>query len=201
MPEANIKHIFTKSAIALLAIASSVFLFIHILEYRSETESQKLAKLVEASLQEKKWEYADELTQKFMLRSLNWPLDFEEFGIWDILKLDCNRIKKIDTAWQESSDGKFGFSVQQKIWKSVELSLPNENRQYFERFELLYQKLGWNSESDTIEFYDISEKSISPDIPEGYFPSKQWTLSYLDGNPRPDALLILFKKLDSCHSS
>ncbi len=69
-------------------------------------------------LANKKWEEADRKTYELMLYIANR----EEEGslrIEDIEKFSCLDLKKIDLLWVDNSNERFGFSVQQQIWKDT----------------------------------------------------------------------------------
>lgn len=75
------------------------------------TQLQKL-------LEQQKWREADEETARVMLRcagreSQGW-LDVE-----DINNFPCEDLRTIDQLWLHYSGGKFGFSVQKKIYESL----------------------------------------------------------------------------------
>jgi serine/threonine protein kinase len=66
----------------------------------------------------KKWQEADEETQRVMLKVAGR----EEKGwlnIKDIEKFPCEDLRTIDQLWVEYSNGSFGFSVQKRIYRSV----------------------------------------------------------------------------------
>lgn len=75
-------------------------------------------------------------------------------------------LRAIDTLWMEHSNGKFGYSVQRKIW---EKSLRDYTR--------LFIKIGWMKKLDTeVEqfnyraFPDEFIWELNDDTPEGHLP-------------------------------
>jgi len=77
------------------------------------------------------WKEADEETGKVMLKVAGQ----EKQGylvLDDIEQFPCTDLRTIDQLWVKYSDGKFGFSVQKKIWEEV--------GQNFEKFG---QQVGW----------------------------------------------------------
>ncbi|GAB4206330.1 MAG: hypothetical protein Fur006_63320 [Coleofasciculaceae cyanobacterium] len=66
-----------------------------------------------------KWKEADEETLAVMVKAAgqekeNWRLNAES-----IEKFPCTDLRTIDRLWVKYSDGRFGFSVQKRIWESV----------------------------------------------------------------------------------
>jgi len=100
--------------------------------YNKDNDYRKLEQLLKA----KEWRKADELTTKLMpklksrrssyinnsqslfTREFTKPrLDYKTYYSSDYIEeFPCEDLKKIDQLWIHHSDGKFGFSVQKKIW-------------------------------------------------------------------------------------
>ncbi|KAK4768609.1 hypothetical protein SAY87_003750 [Trapa incisa] len=75
-------------------------------------------------------------------------------------------LKAIDTLWKEHSGGKFGYSVQKRIWE--------KNNKDFSRF---FIKVGWMKKLDTeVEQYNYRSFpaefiwELSDETPEGHLP-------------------------------
>ncbi len=63
-----------------------------------------------------KWQEADKITTKIMLKVTGR----EQQGWFrrnDITNFSCEDLRIIDQLWQESTQGKSGFTVQKKLWK------------------------------------------------------------------------------------
>lgn len=94
----------------------------------------KLKKL----LSEGKWQEADEETACCMLKVAGR----EEEGwlrVEDIEKFPCSDLRTIDQLWVKYSDGKFGFSVQKKIYQSL-----GGTKEYDEKVYCSFgDKVGW----------------------------------------------------------
>lgn len=94
-------------------------------------------------------EKADEQTRKLVLqaanRSDNW-LRKEE-----IQSLACEDLFIIDRLWTIYSQGRFGFSVQKRIWES--LGSEKSDRSRGEEFS---DRVGWHKQqTETDNYYDI----------------------------------------------
>lgn len=71
-----------------------------------------------------KWKEADDETRAMMLKSVErertgW-LDEDSLG-----KLPCSDLRTIDRLWVEYSNGRFGFSVQKRIYEEVQRDWEN----------------------------------------------------------------------------
>jgi hypothetical protein len=78
------------------------------------TLASKLADLLASG----RWKEADEETLKILLQ----VADREKegwLGVASIENFPCEDLLAIDQLWLKSSDGRFGFSVQKQIWKSL----------------------------------------------------------------------------------
>ncbi|WP_392533948.1 GUN4 domain-containing protein [Nostoc sp. C117] len=95
---------------------------------------QKLEELLVA----KKWQAADKETAAIMLKIC----DRQEEGwlqLEDIKKIPCDDFRTIDKLWVEHSKGRFGFSVQNRIWERIGGN-PDANDKTWERFG---ERVGW----------------------------------------------------------
>jgi uncharacterized caspase-like protein len=95
---------------------------------------------LESLLQLKDWRGADEETLRLMLRVANR----EKEGWLDSVSLEsfpCKVWKRLDELWVQYSNGKFGFSVQTRIWQEV--GSPTE---YNVQWEAFGDRVGWRKE-------------------------------------------------------
>lgn len=81
--------------------------------------AKKYSKLQEL-LARGKWQEADEETQAIMFEVCSYPSIFHASHYQENIKVfPCENLRKIDQLWVQHSNGRFGFSVQKQIWKSV----------------------------------------------------------------------------------
>ena len=117
---------------------------------------QKLRDLLKAE----KWKEADKETANVMLQVAGR----EEEG-WldtdDIKNFPCEDLRLIDQLWLKYSNGRFGFSVQKRIWQEVggKVDYDTECR--------LGDRVGWRVKHTWLDYYDLT---FSLDAPLGYLP-------------------------------
>jgi S1-C subfamily serine protease len=73
-------------------------------------------------LKAKKWEEADLQTYQLIDRIIKTAKNQNQnmfIELKTIAEFSCNDIRTIDTLWKKYSDNKFGFSPQQKVWRTV----------------------------------------------------------------------------------
>ncbi|MBD2577373.1 GUN4 domain-containing protein [Oscillatoria sp. FACHB-1406] len=100
-----------------------------------EFEYQKLDELLVAQ----KWQTADESTRELMLRVTNRIAE----GYLDAESIEafpCEDLRTIDKLWVERSGGKFGFSVQKKLWQECGGKIDKYDDEAFKKFAT---KVGW----------------------------------------------------------
>ena len=110
-----------------------------------------------------KWREADGETLAVMLKVAGR----EQQGylrVEDIEEFPCTDLRTIDILWVKYSNGRFGFSVQKRIWQTSRQSLQSlqneENAQ--EICNYFMGRVGFDSPSD--------------ETPEGHFPEDLWLL-------------------------
>ncbi|TAF03443.1 MAG: serine/threonine protein kinase [Nostocales cyanobacterium] len=129
------------------------------------------------------WEEADEETARVMLAVAKR----EEEGwltIEDIDNFCCEDLRTIDQLWVKYSNGKFGFSVQKRIYQGLG-GTREYNREIWEKFG---DKVGWRKGGDWLVVYytDITFDKKAP----GHLPYSVGELGWIvDG---------LFSRVETC---
>jgi hypothetical protein len=125
-------------------------------------------------LASQKLKKADEKTRKLVLqaanRSDNW-LRKEE-----IQSLACEDLFIIDRLWTIYSQGRFGFSVQKRIWESLGSEKPDRSRgeEFSDRVGWRKQRTETDNYYDILKLYTIKRRAAIPwglNAPEGNLPS------------------------------
>ncbi|WP_377475171.1 MAG: serine/threonine-protein kinase [Microcoleus anatoxicus] len=110
----------------------------------------------------KKWREADEETARVMLKvagreKQEW-LDTESID-----KFPCEDLRTIDQLWVKYSNGRFGFSVQKRIYQSL-----GGTREYDDKiWEAFGDKVGWGKKNERLYYNDLT---YSEKAPEAHLP-------------------------------
>jgi hypothetical protein len=114
----------------------------------------------------KQWRKANDRTERLMLRAAN-----RQAQGWvssqDIAKFPCWDLQTIDRLWKESSDGRFGFSVQYPIF------LETGNRPGrlvdVDAYEKFGDRVGWREQQEWVSFKENLTYNL--DAPVGHLPN------------------------------
>ena len=109
--------------------------------------------------------------------------------IGDIEQFPCQDLKIIDQLWVHYSQGKFGFSVQKKIWQDC--GSPTTFHEDWERFA---EAIAWMSEGEWKDYSMLTQslsRSSFPVINRRYV----WVGDRLQGT---GALLSLLSRAETC---
>ncbi len=105
---------------------------------------------LERLLSQEKWKEADEETARCMLQ----VAEREQEGwlrVEDIERFPCTDLRTIDQLWVQYSNGKFGFSVQKKIYHNL-----GGTREYNgEVYEAFNNEVGWCPEGQLLLYSDL----------------------------------------------
>ncbi len=109
-------------------------------------------------LLEQKFEDADRLTSSY-LRQLAGKLAKKRGYVFysEVMNMSCKDLQTIDRLWIIYSRGKFGFSIQAKILKSVG-----------KKYELMWPKIGWKKEGLWTRY--PTSFCWSLEAPDGHMP-------------------------------
>ncbi len=112
-----------------------------------------------------KWKWADKETTRVMLKAAGR----EERGFLydkDIEKFPCADLRTIDQLWVRYSNGRFGFSVQKRIWESV--GGQPERFWDYEIYKKFGDRVGWRVKDGWI--LSTYRRIFSLNAPEGHLP-------------------------------
>ena len=108
----------------------------------SEDELDSRYADLERYLQDGEWEKADKETYRLMITEVGKE-EGQFFSSDDLLNFPCKPLKIIDGLWVRYSKGRFGFSVQKKIYVDKCGGIPNGK--YDEKaFSKFYDVVGWS---------------------------------------------------------
>ncbi|RAM51082.1 MAG: transcriptional regulator [Hapalosiphonaceae cyanobacterium JJU2] len=109
------------------------------------------------------WKEADEETLAVMLKASGR----EKEGWLDVESIEnfpCTDLRTIDQLWVKYSNGRFGFSVQKRIWESVGGGLDAD----YETFKKFGDRVGWRVKGNWIDY--PGNVNFSTSAPEGHLP-------------------------------
>jgi serine/threonine protein kinase len=122
---------------------------------------QKLQDLLKAG----KWREADQETLRVMLKVAHR----EKAGlrVEDIDNFPCEDLRTIDQLWVKYSHGRFGFSVQKRIYQSL-----GGTREFDGKiWQAFADRVGWRVNNNWLDYHYLT---FSTSAPEGHLPINDW---------------------------
>jgi predicted NACHT family NTPase len=164
------------------------------------TQNSKYQKLEEL-LKANHWKEADQETHRLMLTTVGKEAG-QALNSFDLKNFPCEDLQILDRLWVKYSNGKWGFSVQKRIWQ--ECGSPMDYNKQWEKFG---NRVGWRKEGnfgdrvgwrDSDNWLDYSNLTFNlENSPRGKFP--WWGLggrwSVFQGVGRVGAL---FSRTETC---
>jgi hypothetical protein len=135
-----------------------------------------------------KWQEADRETEAVMIKAAGRAEDgwlSEE----DLEAFPCEDLRRIDELWVKSSNGHFGFSVQKRIWNSIEETTQDADVEIWKRFG---DKVGWRLNDSWVGYRNLT---FSLDAPEGHLPEWVFVSGFVGGGFFGSGL---FSRLKTC---
>jgi hypothetical protein len=137
----------------------------------------------------KDWKAADQETADRMFEVMDrqkegW-LDFA-----DIEQFPCRDLRNIDSLWVKYSQGRFGFSVQKKIWESC--GSPSSFNKDWKRFCAI---VGWRYLSVLGLYFKLSYSDLNFDLSA---PPRHLPLRNLSGNASISLLRVFSSRIETC---
>lgn len=140
-------------------------------------------------LKQKQWREADQETARLIKWIIQKITNSTEVNKETLDMFPCTDLETIDLLWQENSEGRFGFSVQQKIFQDS----------YNDR-DIFGSKTGWRVKDTNGNWSWLSNANFdynAETMPVGHLPSSLWAGE--DGwSNRRDRLIMLFARMDGC---
>lgn len=127
-----------------------------------QVENSRYATL-EQLLKNQQWYEADQETYRLMITTVGKE-DGQLLSENDLKTFPCEDLQMVDQLWVQYSKGKWGFSVQKKIWE--ECGSPTI---YNDKWEKFGDRVGWRSNGNWRAYPDLTF-DISKTLP-GEFPA------------------------------
>lgn len=142
---------------------------------QSNLASQPIAKAnytkLEQLLAAGKWKEADEETYNKMLevggKRQESQFRGELIGIKDIRNFSCPDWRAMDRLWVKYSKGRFGFSVQKRIYQNLG-GTKEFNGQVFVAY---YEAIGWKQKREKDNLLLYSQLTFNMNAPSGHLPA------------------------------
>ncbi|MBW4547098.1 MAG: GUN4 domain-containing protein [Symplocastrum torsivum CPER-KK1] len=99
-----------------------------------------------------KWKEADQETLAVMLKATGREKE-GWLNIESIETFPCTDLRTIDRLWVKYSDGRFGFSVQKRIWESVGGKPGKYDEEIYKKF---CDRVGWRLKGEWLTYSHIS---------------------------------------------
>ncbi|MDJ0659695.1 MAG: GUN4 domain-containing protein [Crocosphaera sp.] len=112
-----------------------------------------------------KWKEADQETSDVMLRVANLVSE-GSLRFDDIDNFPCDDLRTIDQLWVHYSEGKFGFSVQQKIYMDELGGTRDYNEKIWHEF---CDRVGWREGGSYVSYLHLTFELLDT-TPEGHLP-------------------------------
>jgi serine/threonine-protein kinase len=108
------------------------------------------------------WKEADEETLKKMLQAAG-RTEERWFRSEDIDRFPCEDLRTVDQLWVKYSNGRFGFSVQKRIYESL-----GGRREYDRKiWEAFGDRIGWRVNNTWLYYNELKFYTLAPD---GHLP-------------------------------
>jgi GUN4-like len=141
---------------------------------KSKERYQRLTYLLRTS----QWREGDEETVRIIKNLMPEITTMNGCTDIDVMQISPKQIKAINEIWLESSGGRFGFSVQKKIWAKIN-RVYEENRIIGDKsvYDIFTEYVGWSNDMGLIYHIDFEYEITSP---KGYLPAKILLLETYD---------------------
>ena len=154
------------------------------------TVENSLYQQLETFLKNGQWKEADRETDRLTLQIVGKEAE-QWLTLEDIQNFPCEDLQMIDKLWVDYSNGKFGFSVQKKVWMACGGISGEYDWDVYEKFA---DQVGWRRDWDWWSYEDLTFESI-----EDY---KHVNLPILKPQKRADSLFpCLAQRLVTCNIS
>lgn len=137
---------------------------------------RRLIYLLEAS----KWKEGDEETVRLIKKLMPYFVKRSGCIDIDVNEISVKHLKAINRIWLETSGGRFGFSVQQRIWNKI--NHLRDDHDWIEdqsQYDLFAKQVDWSNDMGLIYHVDFDYKITSA---KGSLPAKILLLETYDPN-------------------
>ncbi|GAB4434410.1 MAG: hypothetical protein OHK0035_19830 [Cyanobacteria bacterium J069] len=137
---------------------------------------------LENALRSERWQDADRETMNIILSAAEKNSQIA-LAPSDLDRVSCEVLRELDQLWMRNSANRFGFSVQKKIYREMENSIPGFSQAAV--FEAFRDRVEWRVNDIWIPDPNIT---FSNSPPSGHFPHASFKIGFLN----------LVQKLTTC---
>jgi uncharacterized caspase-like protein len=180
----SISTVSRKKTLGCLGLIGLGFLSLAVLRDPSSnhTPSHSSYQALESFLRSGNWTAADQETVNLILQNVGKP-SLISLVPDDVNQVPCEVLSDIDRLWVQNSKGKFGFSVQKRVFLDIEKLAPTLGRNA--TLSAFNTQVGWNSN----EIWGSGSRPItSGEFPTGHFPKTSFRVGFSS----------LIQKLSAC---
>ena len=118
----------------------------------SQAVNVSLYQQLETFLKNDQWKEADRETSRLMLQIVGKEAD-QWLSVEDIQNFPCEDLRAIDKLWVDYSHGKFGFSVQKKVWMDCGGVPGDYDYNVYRKFA---DQVGWRRSGNWLSYYELT---------------------------------------------
>ena len=118
----------------------------------SQAVNVSLYQQLESFLKNGQWKEADLETNRLMLQIVGKEAD-QWLSVEDIQSFPCEDLRAIDKLWVDYSKGKFGFSVQKKVWMDCG-GIPGEYD--YDAYIKFADRVGWRRSRNWLSYNELT---------------------------------------------
>jgi hypothetical protein len=117
-----------------------------------KTVQNSLYQQLETFLKNSQWKEADKETDRLMLQIVGKEAD-QWLNEEDIQNFPCEDLRAIDKLWVDYSKGKFGFSVQKKVWMACGGVAGEYDYEVYKKFA---DQVGWRRSGNWLGYDELT---------------------------------------------
>jgi hypothetical protein len=159
------------------------------LEFLEQKRQTSLFTQLETFLKNGQWREADEETDRLMLQIAGKEAD-QWLSVEDIENFPCEDLCTIDKLWVDYSKGKFGFSVQKKVWMDCS-GVPGENNWVV--YNKFGDQVGWRRGGNWLSYDELTFLLEISQL--GHLPASGYKLIFDVGQWRS----VFFSRAATCN--
>ncbi|MGG6270662.1 GUN4 domain-containing protein [Leptolyngbya sp. AN03gr2] len=124
---------------------------------------------LEYLLKTAQWQEADDETIRVIAKLMPGRVSKHGCTHIDVSQISPKALRTINRLWLEASGGRFGLSVQKRIWQRIKAHQERRSGSYRSDYEMFVEAVGWSNESGRVYHTDFDYLITNP---KGHLPMK-----------------------------